>query len=164
MRYPRLFLALGLAVNLLFLGCSSSPQRAKAAPAQVLFVCEHGNVKSLMAMTYFNEVVQARKLPYRAISRGSAPDSDTVPPPIVAGLGADGFDVSGFHPAAIAVQDLGAAHHVVLIGIELPIGTSVATETWADVPAASVDFAAARNSIKTHISQLVDQLERERAH
>src|SRR6185295_11953988 len=68
------------------------------AVAQVLFVCEHGNVKSLMAASYFNQLAHERRLPYRAVSRGSAPDSTTVPPAIIDGLRKDVIDVASFHP------------------------------------------------------------------
>ena len=69
--------------------------RADEPTPQVLFVCEHGNVKSLMAASYFNQLAAKRGLRLRAISRGSAPDSTTVPPPIIAGLRTDGVDVGG---------------------------------------------------------------------
>ena len=82
-------------------GCASAQERRiTAQDKQVLFVCEHGNVKSLMAMSYFNRLAEERGLPYRAVSRGTAPDSTTVPPKIVEGLKKDGFDVSGFHPVS----------------------------------------------------------------
>ncbi|MDB6104782.1 MAG: protein tyrosine phosphatase [Gammaproteobacteria bacterium] len=42
-------------------------------PAPVVFVCEHGSVKSLIAMVYFNRSVRERRLPYRAVARGTAP-------------------------------------------------------------------------------------------
>jgi hypothetical protein len=61
---------------------------ASAAEAleQVMFVCERGNVKSLMAASYFNQLAAERKLPLRAISRGVSPNATNVPPAIVAGL------------------------------------------------------------------------------
>ena len=78
-------------------------------------VCEHGNVKSLMAASYFNELATARHLPFRAISRGRRPTPTTVPPPIIDGLKSDGFDVAGFHPTAISAADIASANRVILI-------------------------------------------------
>ncbi|SRR6266404_3655563 len=46
---------------------ASSPRE----PAHVVFVCEHGSVKSLIAMEYFNRSVQERGLAYRAVARGT---------------------------------------------------------------------------------------------
>jgi arsenate reductase (thioredoxin) len=167
MHCSKLFLFLGLVITFLLSACSATIPRANSTNSQILFVCEHGNVKSLMAAVYFNEIAQARNLPYRAISRGSAPDSDTVPPSIIAGLHADGLDVSGFRPTAVTSTDLTSSKHLVLIGTALPetaSGATPETETWADVPPASINYAAARDSIKAHILLLVDQLERDEAH
>jgi hypothetical protein len=74
--------ARGLLIALVvaaWLSAFSSTTLASPPTHQVVFVCEHGNVKSLMAASYFNTMAQARGLPFRAVSRGSAPDSDTVP-------------------------------------------------------------------------------------
>jgi YVTN family beta-propeller protein len=134
-----------------------------AASGEILFVCEHGNVKSLMAASYFNQMAHERKLPYRAVSRGTAPDSTTVPPAIVSGLGKDGVDVAAFRPAAVEAADITASRMLVLIGTELPANLraqEVITEHWTDVPPASVNFDAARESLKSHVARLIDQLER----
>jgi len=49
-----------------------------------------------------------------------------------------------------------------MIGTALPTGAQAAAqpkiEQWNDVPPASVDYAAARDSLKSHIKKLVDQL------
>jgi len=129
--------------------------------ALIVMVCEHGNVKSLMAASYFNELATARHLPFRAISRGTSPNSTTVPPPIIDGLRSDGFDVAGFHPTAISAADIASAHRVILINTELAAGLSdgaPSTEKWTDVPPASVDYAAAREALKAHVRAVLDQL------
>jgi len=128
---------------------------------EVVMVCEHGNVKSLMAASYFNELAQARHLPFHAVSRGTAPNSTTVPPLIVDGLRSDGFDVSAFQPTAITAADVAAADRVILINTELAsdiVDASKPAEKWADVPPASADYAAAREALKTHVRALLDQL------
>ena len=48
--------------------------RDSVAPRLVVFVCEHGSVKSLVAMEYFNRGAKARALAYRAVARGTAPE------------------------------------------------------------------------------------------
>jgi arsenate reductase len=137
-------------------------QAAEPPPIrQVLFVCEHGNVKSLMAATYFNEQVRARHLPFRAVSRGLAPDSDTVPEFVKAPLMAEGYDVSSFRPQRLTDDDISASIRVIAISTALPAdATSAAAqaEQWNDVPAASTDFARSRQSIRAHVAQLLDQL------
>jgi protein-tyrosine-phosphatase len=154
------FLALVIALSLAA-ACGGPMTRPESPTSQILFVCEHGNVKSLMAVSYFNQLAQERGLPLRAISRGSAPDSDTVPAAIREALKGDGFDVSAFHPVAVSTFDISASHRVVLIGTTLPasVGASgVTPENWDDVPPASVDYPASRESLKAHVKQLIDQL------
>lgn len=140
---------------------AANSQEGGRRTSQILMVCEHGNVKSLMAASYFNELATARHLPFRAVSRGTAPDSTTVPPAIVAGLRADGFDVSGFRPTAISAADVATADRVILINTELAPGIADASrppEKWSDVPPASVNYGAARDALKAHVQALIEQL------
>ena len=128
---------------------------------KVVFVCEHGNVKSLMAASYFNQLATQRGLPFRAVSRGVAPDSTTVPRAIAAGLYADGVDVSDFHPSKFAAADGVDATRVVAIGTELPAAAGTGqlrVERWNDVPPASTSYDAARSSLKAHVAELLDRL------
>jgi len=128
---------------------------------KVVFVCEHGNVKSLMAASYFNQLAAQRGLPFHAVSRGVAPDSTTVPTAIVAGLHTDGFDVSDFHPAKISNADVAGAARTVAISTDVPASVHVdeqAIERWTDVPPASSDYDAARASLKAHVAALLDRL------
>lgn len=143
--------------------CTVSQSQAQSRDSQVLFVCEHGNVKSLMAVSYFNQLAEKRRLPFRAVSRGTAPDSTTVPPAIIQGLRGDGFDVSSFHPSAVRVSDISASQRVITIGAVLPSDAQAAAELkiekWNDVPPASVDYSAASASLKRHIKSLIAALE-----
>src|SRR3954452_3761317 len=103
-------------------GLTVSPARAAdPTPArQVVSVCEHGKVKSLMAATYFNELAASRGLPFRAVSRGLAPDSDSVPEFVKAPLTAEGFDVTTFRPQRLTDADIAAAARVIAISTALP--------------------------------------------
>jgi arsenate reductase len=143
----------------------SSPTQCNSQAAtgsQILFVCEHGNVKSLMAASYFNQLAQERQLPFRAVARGTKPDSTTVPPVIVQELHRDGFDVSTFHPSKVSLSDVSTSEHVVLIGTTLPPEAQEEAvskmEQWNDVPPANVDYGATRESLKGHVKKLVEQL------
>ena len=146
------------------LGCAPAPRILSPPQQQVLFVCEHGNVKSLMAAAYFNQEAKQRGLAVRAISRGSAPDSSSVPPAIVVDLGRDGFNVATFRPAKVAASDVASSQRIVVINTELPgdvpVG-EVRTERWSDVPAASLDFAAAREALHRHVRELLDTVNRD---
>ena len=130
---------------------------------QVLFVCEHGNVKSLMAASYFNELARSRGLPFRAVSRGLAPDSDTVPDFVKTPLAAEGFDVSTFRPQRLTEDDIVASDRVIGISTTLPVDAAAMTaktEQWNDVPAASTDYARSRDSIRAHVEDLLQRLAR----
>lgn len=140
----------------------AAPQPAPQPPlAQVLFVCEHGNVKSLMAASYFNRMAEERGLPFRGVSRGSAPDSTTVPDAIVRALHADGFDVSDFRPVAVSREDVAESLRVIAIGVALPATAAASdVEHWSDVPAASTSYPASRDSLRSHVKELLDELSR----
>ncbi len=127
--------------------------------AQILFVCEHGNAKSLMAACYLNRIAEARHLPVRAVARGVAPDSETVPMVVSRGLLDEGFDVSGFHPRKVQPADLESSTRVVVIGTSMPVGGRGGFEVWIDVPAASEDFQAASRELKRHIEELLSTVE-----
>jgi arsenate reductase len=139
-----------------------APSASAAEPLeQVLFVCERGNVKSLMAASYFNQLAAERKLPLRAISRGVSPNSTSVPPAIVAGLHDEGIEVGAYRPVALSPNDASESRHVVTIGTDLPDSTQPAVTTrerWDDVPAASTSYSAARDSLRSHVRDLIQRL------
>lgn len=151
---------LALSAAMLAIVCSIT--FAADNPARkVVFVCEHGNVKSLMAASYFNQLAAQRGLPFSAVSRGVAPDSTTVPKPIAAGLRADGIDVSSFHPSKVASADVVDAARVIAIGTQIPTNAKTREqliERWDDVPPASTNYDAARSSLKAHVAELLDRL------
>lgn len=152
------------AVLVTLLIACTTVRAEEPSTAQVLFVCEHGNVKSLMAASYFNQLAASRGLRLRAISRGSAPDSTTVPAPIVAGLRTDGVDVGDYRPAAVSAADVAASARIVEISTAFPTDVdapAAKVERWDDVPAASVNYAAARDSLREHVEQLLDRMSRE---
>jgi protein-tyrosine-phosphatase len=95
------------------LGGAVAQLPAPTAPgARVVFVCEHGSVKSLIAASYFNQRAQAKGLSVRAVARGVAPEL-TVPPLVRTRLRADGFDVSGYRPQFLADSDIRGATLIV---------------------------------------------------
>lgn len=133
-------------------------QSAETAPAAgVVFVCEHGTVKSVMAAQWFNRLAAERNATVRAVSRGVAPD-DAIPPPVARKLGEDGFDVSGFAPKRLEKADVDGAVHVVAIGVESPLLPQAKLSRWDDIPPASVDYAASRDAMRARIEALLDSL------
>jgi arsenate reductase len=133
-------------------------------PAQVVFVCEHGSVKSLIAMEYFNRSVQARGLAYRAVARGTAPEP-IAPSSVREGLGAAGFDVSQFVPRLFEASDVKDASLVVSFDQDIAkiAGGKARHLAWDHLPGILADYARGRDKIIRHVDELVDELARSAA-
>jgi len=128
----------------------------------VVFVCEHGNVKSLIAREWFNRLAAERGLDTRALSRGLSPEP-AVPPAIGQRLQEDGFDVRGFRPQALAPADVAAASRLVMIGAEPPpwtAGSAVPVDRWDGIRPASERYEASRDALRERIATLVESLAR----
>ncbi|MBI4912017.1 MAG: hypothetical protein HY823_04710 [Acidobacteria bacterium] len=128
---------------------------------KVLFICEHGNVKSVMAAAYFNQLAARKGLSVRAIARGTDPDSDKVPGPVAEGLGEDGLEVGKFRPAKVTAADLKDARRVICLNLpveSLPSPGGIRAETWNDIPPATQDFRSSRAAILRRIEALIASL------
>jgi arsenate reductase (thioredoxin) len=132
------------------------------AEQPVTIICEHGAAKSLIAATLFNQAAKTRGLPFRAISRGTAPDPG-VPPKIVEALRSDGVDVSHYQPQKITDRDIAASRYVVAIDVDLPALHGKATaQQWNDVPSTITDYDGSHASLLRHVNALLDELEKSR--
>lgn len=135
---------------------------AQGADQPIVFVCEHGSVKSLIAASLFNRAAERRGLPFRAVSRGVNPE-ERVPPAIVMAMRGDGFEVEAFRPQGLESEDVAGAARIIAIGVELKAHADESRtpiQTWDDVPPARVDYAAARAALQRHISALLDDLQK----
>jgi arsenate reductase (thioredoxin) len=151
---------ISLALVLAIQAEAQSPRLTGARPpAQVVFVCEHGSVKSLVASVYFNRRAQEGGLPYRAVARGVSPDS-TVPSLVREGLQGDGFKVSDFVPQLFQGSD--ADHAALVVSFDQEITKMVDGRTrylkWDDLPGVLADYPRGRDAIVRHIDALVDEL------
>ena len=130
----------------------------KATPTKIVFVCEHGSAKSVIAATHCRRLAQERGLNVEIVSRGSAPDAE-VPAGVRNGLKADGLDVGSMKPAAVTASDLQGASKIISFGPDLsPLAGGKPVEDWSATPAVSVDYQAARSYIVKRIQQLLDQV------
>lgn len=130
------------------------------AAASVVFVCEHGNVKSVIAMEWFNRLAAEHGMAVRAVSRGLTPESPAspVPPAIRAWLEVDGFDVAAFQARTLTPADARGVARLVIIGADAPAwahGGGVAVELWRDIPPASESYEASRDAMKERILALL---------
>jgi hypothetical protein len=128
----------------------------RPAPTRVVFLCEHGSAKSVIASLYFNKMAKEKGLDWTGIPRGLKADPH-LQPATLHGLRADGFDVASLRPQDIDEKDLRSADVVVTIGCALPDRwtSPVRHVAWNDVPPVSEDYIAARDAIVGHLHDLL---------
>lgn len=128
----------------------------RPAPTRVVFLCEHGSAKSVIASFYLNKMAEDKGLDWIALARGVKADS-TLQATTRKGLAADGFDISAFHPSELKENDIASADVVVTIGCAMPhnLTTRARHVAWDDVPPVSEDYAAARDVLIGHLNELL---------
>lgn len=139
-------------------GGAAAPQRPASPAASVVFVCEHGAAKSVIATAYFNKFAAERGLPYRATFRGTSPQK-ALSVRAVEGLKADGVPLPPGAPSAIAADDIAKATHIFAIGCTLPAAALASGKAgdWSDVPD-DQGYTAMRDAIVRHVKALLDEL------
>ncbi len=154
--------------SLLFLLLSLSQLAWAAAPvnpdtaAQVVFVCQHGSAKSMIAASWFNKIAEQRGLAVRAISRGVTPDT-ALHGPTEQGLGRDGLDTKALIPTQLTADVAGKALRVVAIGVENKpdfLKTDTLLE-WNNVPSVGQNYDRAREDMVQKINTLISQFQAE---
>jgi arsenate reductase (thioredoxin) len=124
----------------------------------VVFVCEHGGAKSVVAAALFNARASARNLPFRAESRGVVPDPHLAPA-AVAGLRGDGLSPDLEGPLRVGRADIDGATVVVAIDPLPPeLATVARVMVWDAIPPISVDYSASRDAMLPRIDALLDEL------
>jgi arsenate reductase len=124
----------------------------------VIFVCEHGAAKSILAAAYFNKIAWEKSLGLTAIARGTYPDAE-LSAKTIAGLRADGLTLTESIPTKLDQRELESAQHVVsfcTLPEEYLQGAQV--EYWEDVPPVSEDYERARDAIVERLKRLLNHL------
>jgi hypothetical protein len=85
----------------------------------VIFVCEHGAAKSIIAAAYFNQLANRRKLNLSAVARGTNPDP-LISELTIEGLSKDGLIPTESAPQKLSWEDVKSAQRIVSF-CELPI-------------------------------------------
>ena len=140
----------------LILGALMAAPEPKPA-STILFVCEHGSAKSVVAVAHFNQIAATRGLPFRAISRGTVPDAEMASAAIEGLLG-DGLKPGEPFPTKLDQRDLDAAVRVVTF-CALPPGLQARSpvEQW-EVPPVRTEYAASREAMLLRIERLLLEL------
>jgi protein-tyrosine-phosphatase len=126
----------------------------------IIFVCEHGAAKSIVASAYFNKLAAEIELDIRSIARGTHPDAE-LGPKAVEGLANDGLSPTESIPQKLSLADVKSAQHIVTF-CELPkeLQDKTATEIWKDVPDISDGYEPSRDAIVERVKDLIEELNR----
>jgi arsenate reductase len=124
----------------------------------IVFVCEHGAAKSIVASVYFNKLAKEKGLHLRSVARGTHPDQE-LSPQTVKGLLKDGLVPKEPVPQKLSPADIRSAHRLITF-CELPneLQQEAAVEHWDDVPPVSENYEQARDAILERINNLVRTL------
>jgi hypothetical protein len=145
---------------LLFLICATGiAANGQIKTSKVIFVCEHGAAKSVIATDYFNKLAKERGLPWEAVCRATAPDS-TLNPGTRAGLKADNIKPNS-SPRKLSLNDTTNVKRIILF-TPLPKGfkTDIKVEDWSSIRNIDSDYSHRRDAIINQINILLDSLEK----
>ena|SRR5688500_6653003 len=129
-------------------------------PSTILFVCEHGAAKSIIAAAYFNKLAHEKGLNLQAIARGTLPD-DQLSPATIQGLAQDGLTSTESTPQKLLSSEITSAQHVIAFGdlFNKMDYQDVEIENWNEVPPVSKDYQVARDVIVEQLHQLISKMD-----
>jgi hypothetical protein len=159
-RYPvaALALAAGLA---LALGAASGVQageRQLVGPTTIVFVCEHGAVKSTVAAAHFNRIARQRGLPFVAVSRGIDLYPE-IPASVRVGLASDGLAPNDDTPRDLRADEASAAARVIAFDrVPSEISGGVTVTYWLDMPAVTKNYSTGRDAIVSRVKEIIDAM------
>jgi protein-tyrosine-phosphatase len=151
-------LALVFLTGLPLLG--QTQPKPEVTSTTVVFVCEHGAAKSVIAAAYFNKLAAAQGLPYTAVARGTKPDPE-VSATVRTDLTSRGLSVPSNKPQAVTDDEIQRAAKVVSMATDLPATKPAASPKlveWNSIPSVGEEYDAARKSIAEQVEKLVKSL------
>lgn len=126
----------------------------------ILFVCEHGAAKSVIATVHFNRLAEEVGLQIKALARGINPDLE-ISEQTIRGLTKDGLALTEPAPQMLSPEDTQTAQYLVSF-CELPAEYTqgAIAEQWDGIPAVSENYERARDAIVERLHQLVSRIRR----
>jgi arsenate reductase (thioredoxin) len=121
---------------------------------EILFLCQHGGAKSVIAASHFNRLATERGLPFVAAAAAAEDPYGAVPTPVADHLQREGFGVRELKPHHVVPEEIATAARIVTIGCDF----SGAHERWDDVPAASEDLEGSVAAIRRYVEGLAEAL------
>jgi arsenate reductase len=148
----RRFVAVSAAF-VLAAGCSTIPKRQ---PETVLFICEFGTAKSVIAREMFRRRAAARNIAVDALSRGLVIE-DHITPELRRNLSADGIDPYSEPFKVLQPQDWQRASVIVAFNSLPDTVPKSKVRDWTDVPSVVSQYPAARVALAQRIEALLDE-------
>ena len=125
---------------------------------RVVFVCEHGAAKSILAGTYFNLLAERHGLSARAIARGTEPGAE-VSERVRADASETGVQLCTSTPTPLSDADATAADMVITFDVSAPnVESDTARRSWDGLPLLSQDFVGGKAAILMQVEALVAEL------
>jgi arsenate reductase (thioredoxin) len=123
----------------------------------ILFVCEHGSAKSIVAASHFRKMAKQEGLDIKVISRGTNPDK-AVPEKVNQFLVQDGFEKHLAVPERLSADDIRDADYVVAFSpLPAALGQPHRLEAWS-IPSFEAGYPAARDSITANIQRIIQRI------
>jgi arsenate reductase (thioredoxin) len=127
---------------------------------KVIFVCEHGAGKSVVASAYFNKIAKDRNLDWEASCRGTNPDEE-VSAPTKEGLRSDNLLDPKLSPQKLAQHDTSNVQKIMLF-TKLPddFKTTIKSEDWSSLPNIDAKYEVRRDALIKKINEFFDSVEK----
>jgi protein-tyrosine-phosphatase len=128
----------------------------------VVFICEHGAAKSVIAAVYLRHLAAGQGTELRTLARGTDPEP-SLSPIAVAGVEHDGLPVPGHNPQQPSADELATATAVVSFGPDVDdlVPEAVPRYYWRGLPAVSDGYETACSAIVTQVRDLLARLPHE---
>jgi arsenate reductase len=136
--------------------CSAQTNASGSSSRTIVFVCEHGAARSVIAAAYFNKLAAERGLDFHAVARGVSPQPD-LSVSAVAGLDHDGVGFPRARPKGLSEADWKGARRIVTF-CPLPNPPRGVPVDAFEVPAPGDGYEASRDAILVHVRALIDEL------
>lgn len=127
--------------------------------SKIIFVCEHGAAKSVIAASYFNKLANEKGLNIQTIARGTNPD-EVLSLKAVQGLQEDGLQATESIPQKLTLAEIKSAKKIITFCNLTDEETKQANEIedWDDIPPVSENYQIARDSILKKLHSLITTL------
>ena len=123
----------------------------------IVFVCEHGAAKSIIAAAHFNKLAGEKGLNLQAVARGTNPDQ-ALSPQAVTGLQEDGLTPTESAPRKLSLAEVESAQQIIAFcQLQVEYQGKAPIELWDNVPPVSQDYQKARDAIIERISHLLNK-------